>query len=106
MLNKRIHLIAVRIMTLSSILLAAVLSPSLTAAPKLPEAEAHRHGTEATVDLGVGLWGIPLPVDYDGDLDLLIVTPLQASVPNLLLSGEGGKYFFFDRSELTELTLW
>ena len=26
--------------------------------------------------------------------------------PNLLVSGEGGKFFFFDRSELTELTLW
>ena len=26
--------------------------------------------------------------------------------PNLLVSGEGGKLFFFDRSDLTELTLW
>ena len=26
--------------------------------------------------------------------------------PNLLVSGEGGKFFFFDRSELTELSLW
>ena len=26
--------------------------------------------------------------------------------PNLLVSGEGGKFFFFDRCELTELTLW
>ena len=30
-----------------------------------------------TVDLGVGLWGIPLPVDYDGDglKDLLVSCP-------------------------------
>lgn len=26
--------------------------------------------------------------------------------PNLLVSGEGGKFFFFDRSDLTELSLW
>ena len=26
--------------------------------------------------------------------------------PNLLVSGEGGKFFFFDRTDLTELTLW
>ena len=32
---------------------------------------------DLTVDLGVGLWGIPLPVDYDGDgvKDLLVSCP-------------------------------
>ncbi len=32
--------------------------------------------------------------------------PSHGSRPNLLVAGEGGKLFFFDRSDLTELTLW
>ena len=29
------------------------------------------------VDLGVGLWGMPIPIDYDGDglMDLLMTCP-------------------------------
>lgn len=44
----------------------------------LPEAVALRHNDpKLTVDLGVGLWGIPLPVDYDRDgvIDLLVSCP-------------------------------
>lgn len=35
------------------------------------------HNPDITVDLGVGLWAIPLPMDYDddGDLDLVISCP-------------------------------
>ncbi len=41
---------------------------------KLPEAIPIEYGTDATVTLGVGLWGIPLPTDFDGDgiNDLLV----------------------------------
>ena len=51
---------------------------SAQASPKkLPAAEPISHNIEATVDLGVGLWGIPLPVDYDSDgvNDLLVSCP-------------------------------
>lgn len=51
---------------------------SAQASPKkLPAAEPISHNIETTVDLGVGLWGIPLPVDYDGDgvNDLLVSCP-------------------------------
>jgi acetyl esterase/lipase len=62
---------------LTAIMMAAVLSPALSAAPQLPAAEPLRHNIETTVDLGVGLWGIPLPVDYNGDgvNDLLVSCP-------------------------------
>lgn len=53
--------------------------------PKTPAAAAARPDSVAlrynnptlSVDLGVGLWGIPLPVDYDGDglKDLLVSCP-------------------------------
>lgn len=63
-------------------------SPFVCAAPpasplqgeteQLPEAVVlpYNH-PELTVDLGVGLWGIPIPVDYDGDgrKDLLVSCP-------------------------------
>lgn len=54
-----------------------IISASAQASPKRPAAEPLRYNTEATVDLGVGLWGIPLPVDYDGDgvNDLLVSCP-------------------------------
>ena len=44
----------------------------------LPDAVPLRHNDPGlTVDLGVGLWGIPLPVDYDRDgvIDLLVSCP-------------------------------
>lgn len=43
-----------------------------------PDAAALRHNNPGlTTDLGVGLWGIPIPVDYDGDglKDLLVSCP-------------------------------
>lgn len=45
---------------------------------QLPEAVALTcNNPELVVDLGVGLWGIPIPVDYDGDgrKDLLVSCP-------------------------------
>lgn len=41
------------------------------------EAALHYNNPGLEVDLGVGLWGIPLPVDYDGDgvKDLLVSCP-------------------------------
>ena len=44
---------------------------------ELPEAIPIEYGTDATVALGVGLWGIPLPTDFDGDgiNDLLVSCP-------------------------------
>jgi len=45
---------------------------------RMPEAVVLRHNNlQLTVDLGVGLWGIPLPVDYDRDgvIDLLVSCP-------------------------------
>ena len=40
-------------------------------------AEIIKYNNEITVDLGVGLWGIPIPVDYDKDglKDLLVSCP-------------------------------
>lgn len=49
-----------------------------TAAAARPDSVALRYNNPAlSVDLGVGLWGIPLPVDYDGDRlkDLLVSCP-------------------------------
>lgn len=42
-----------------------------------PEEALRYNNPELEVDLGVGLWGIPLPVDYDGDglKDLLVSCP-------------------------------
>lgn len=50
---------------------------SAQASPKMPDAKPISHNIGTTVDLGVGLWGIPLPVDYDGDgvNDLLVSCP-------------------------------
>lgn len=48
------------------------------AKPACPDSAALRYNNpDLTVDLGVGLWGIPLPVDYDGDglKDLLVSCP-------------------------------
>ncbi len=61
----------------TSLLLAITLiltSFPLLAQSGLPPATAIEYGTDETVDLGVGLWGIPFPVDYDGDgvNDLLV----------------------------------
>lgn len=60
-----------------------LLAPSAPAqnpepAMQLPDAHPlHYNHAELAVDLGVGLWGIPLPVDYDGDglTDLLVSCP-------------------------------
>lgn len=49
-----------------------------TAAAARPDSVALRYNNPAlSVDLGVGLWGIPLPVDYDADglKDLLVSCP-------------------------------
>lgn len=49
-----------------------------TAAAARPDSVALRYNNPTlSVDLGVGLWGIPLPVDYDGDglKDLLVSCP-------------------------------
>lgn len=61
-------------------ILICLLSAGLSAIVRdvrLPEAIPVRYGTEATVELSVGLWGIPLPTDYDGDgrNDLLVSCP-------------------------------
>lgn len=59
----------------SSFVRASVPTPE---AAQLPEAVVlpYNH-PDLTVDLGVGLWGIPIPVDYDGDgrKDLLVSCP-------------------------------
>lgn len=41
------------------------------------DAEIVSYSNDITVDLGVGLWGIPVPADYDGDglKDLLVSCP-------------------------------
>jgi len=41
------------------------------------EAQIIRYNNDVSVGLGVGLWGIPIPVDYDGDgkKDLLVSCP-------------------------------
>lgn len=43
----------------------------------LPQAERLYYGNDITVDLGVGLWAYPIPVDYDGDglKDLVVGCP-------------------------------
>ena len=43
----------------------------------MPAAVPLAYGQDITVELGVGLWGIPLPVDYDADgrNDLLVACP-------------------------------
>lgn len=43
----------------------------------LPEAIPIAYGTEETTELGVGLWGIPIPWDVDGDglKDLVVTCP-------------------------------
>ncbi len=45
--------------------------------PNNTEARVKYNNPEATVDLGVGLWGIPIPLDYDkdGKMDLLVSCP-------------------------------
>ena len=58
--------------------LAAVLLPlSAISAPKLPAAYRLSHGIEAEVGVAVGLWGNPIPVDFDDDglNDLLLACP-------------------------------
>ena len=56
---------------LSVILLSAVLAWSAPA--ELPRLQHHQPGL--LVDLGVGLWAWPLPMDYNGDgrMDLVVV---------------------------------
>lgn len=71
--------------TLTTILLA-VLSGICTASfaqtsgdggTTLPEAVAIKYNNDITTGLGVGLWGIPIPVDFDSDgvNDLLVSCP-------------------------------
>ena len=59
-------------------LLLALAAQVLFAQKNLPAAQPLAYGQDGLeVELGVGLWGIPLPVDYDGDgvNDLLVSCP-------------------------------
>src|SRR5688572_4427906 len=58
--------------------LSSVLLCSLSLADGAAELErVHYHHPGLTVDLGVGLWAFPLPMDFDGDgtLDLVVNCP-------------------------------
>ena len=60
------------------IILLALAAQVLFAQKNLPAAQPLAYGQDGlVVELGVGLWGIPLPVDYDGDgvNDLLVSCP-------------------------------
>ena len=61
------------------ILCVLLLAAGLVAAsqPRLPEAVPIVHATDVAVELGTGLWGFPLPFDFDGDglKDLLVSCP-------------------------------
>src|SRR6187399_227802 len=60
---------------LPSITLLAVLSASIAHADGLARLKYNNPGL--TVDLGVGLWAFPLPMDFNGDgkLDLVVSCP-------------------------------
>src|SRR5690554_4408531 len=68
------------------------------ASPDWESEDLHRiayHNPDITVDLGVGLWAIPLPMDFDddGDLDLVV------SCPDFPFNGI---YFFENKAGLVE----
>ena len=93
-MNPAIHpfykasVLAVRSAMLTAALFVTTSVPARTSHTVRPKGEGDtptqsdpdilRYNTpDLTVDLGVGLWGIPLPVDYDGDgvKDLLVSCP-------------------------------
>ena len=59
------------------IICGLLIASALFAQPKMPAAQILPQGNDVTVPLGVGLWGIPLPVDYDSDgiNDLMVACP-------------------------------
>lgn len=81
--------LAIRTAALAAALFVTTSAPARTAhtanpkegggnTPSQSDPDILRHNNPGlTVDLGVGLWGIPLPVDYDGDgvKDLLVSCP-------------------------------
>lgn len=81
--------LAIRTAALAAALFVTTSTPARTAhtanpkegggnAPAQSDPDILRYNNPGlTVDLGVGLWGIPLPVDYDGDglKDLLVSCP-------------------------------
>ena len=81
--------LAIRTAALAAALFVTTSAPARTAhtanpkegggnAPAQSDPDILRYNNPGlTVDLGVGLWGIPLPVDYDGDglKDLLVSCP-------------------------------
>lgn len=61
-----------------STLLLTLLCLTATAQEEQKPSELRiKYNTDATVDLGVGLWGIPLPLDWDNDgkMDLVVACP-------------------------------
>ena len=63
---------------ITACLLSFIVGQALFAQKGMPAAIPLTYGQDALgVDLGVGLWGIPLPVDYDADgrNDLLVSCP-------------------------------
>ena len=90
-----------RLITLLAALCAAF---SLSADPvaSMPAARPLSYGTDAAVNLGVGLWGIPLPVDHDGDgvNDLFVCCPDMPYKGIYYFHNIGSnKKPFFDRAE-------
>ena len=84
----RASALAIRGAALAAALLVTTSAPARTShtadpkgggdAPSQSDPDILRYNNpDLTVDLGVGLWGIPLPVDYDGDglKDLLVSCP-------------------------------
>ena len=63
-----------RFATALALLLAAA---ALQAQNRMPAAEPLPYNQELAVPVGVGLWGIPLPVDYDADglNDIMVACP-------------------------------
>lgn len=55
------------------------------------------------VDLGVGLWPYPLPMDYDGDNDLLANSENAALYENM--GEKNGQVIFRNRGNLMKIVL-
>jgi hypothetical protein len=80
-----------------SIIAAALLAVVVARADELQPMKFNNPGL--TVDLGVGLWAIPMPMDYDGDgdLDLVIVS---CGKPH------NGTYFFENTQGKTKMPVF